>query len=195
MSGRGAAVIAAFESAEDLLAAVRWLQVPRPMPAPQRRLLARLVATLRRLNRRSLFIETYTPHPVEGLDELLSRPPSRLPVVFLGAGLLGAAGGYLLQVWGASDYPINVGGRPINSWPAFGPSTFEIGILTALVVGFIAYIAATRLTRLYDPIFAAPGFERVTQDRYLLYVRGRERAEIESLLAPLRPRRLVEVAA
>jgi hypothetical protein len=171
VSEHGSAVIAAFETAEELLAAI---------------------ASLRRGN---CAVETYTPHPVEGLDELLGRPPSRLPVVFLGAGLLGAAGGFLLQLWGASNYPLNVGGRPINSWPAFGPSTFEIGVLTALLVGFLAYLAAARLTRLYDPIFAAPGFQRAAQDRYLVCVKGCGRAEFEGLIEPLRPRRIAEVAA
>ena len=189
-----AAVIAAFDSAEDLVAAVRRLREPHPVASGRRGRLERLLAALRLVNRRRLGIETYTPHPVEELDELLPNPPSLLPAVFLAAGLLGAAGGFLLQLWGASAYPINVGGRPIDSWPAFGPSTFELGALCALVVGFIAYLAATRLTRLYDPIFSAPGFERAAQDRYLLCVRGRGRLEVERALAPLRPRRLVEVA-
>ena len=170
MSKREPAVIAAFTRAEDLVAAVRRL---RPFDCR---------------------LEAYTPDPVEGLDELLGLPPSRLPVVIFVAGMIGAAGGFLLQLWGASAYPVNVGGRPINSWPAFIPSTFELGILAALVGGFVAYLAATRLTALYDPIFAAPGFTRAAQDRYLLCVRGRRRDEVDVLLGPVRPRRLADMA-
>lgn len=163
------AVIASFDKVEDLVAAARRLKP--------------LVASL----------DAYTPHPVEALDELLDLPASPLPPVMLIAGLFGAAGGFLLQLWAASAYPVNVGGRPIDSWPAFIPSTFELGILTALLVGFAAYLVATRLTQLYHAVFAAPGFERAAQDRYLLTVRGRSRDEVAALLLPLRPRRLVEL--
>jgi ActD protein len=162
-------VIASFDKVDDLMGAARRL---RP-----------LVTSL----------DAYTPHPVEALDELLDLPSSPLPPIMLIAGLLGAVGGFLLQLLAASAYPVNVGGRPIDSWPAFIPSTFELGILTALLVGFAAYLFATRLTALYHPIFSAPGFERAAQDRYLLAVGGRSCEEVAALLAPLRPRRLVEL--
>lgn len=169
MSDPVPAVIAAFDRVEDLVAAARRL---RPL---------------------GVALDAYTPHPVEELDEVLDLPPSPLPPIMLFAGLVGAAGGFLLQLLAASAYPVNVGGRPIDSWPAFIPSTVELGILTALLVGFAAYLFATRLTALYHPVFAAPGFERAAQDRYLLAVYGRSRDEIAVLLAPLRPRRIVEL--
>lgn len=169
MSDAAPAVIASFDRVEEVIAAARRLQ---PMAAS---------------------LDAYTPHPVEELDELLGLPSSLLPPIMLLAGLCGAAGGFLLQLLAASAYPVNVGGRPIDSWPAFVPSTVELGILTALLVGFAAYLFATRLTALYHPVFAASGFERAAQDRYLLAVRGRSCDEIAALLMPLRPRRLVEL--
>lgn len=171
MSWHPSGVIAAFESEEALVAAAR------------------------RLHSQGIALETYTPYPVAAIDEILRAPPSRLPVIIFAAGMLGAAGGFLLQYWGmAVALPLNIGGRPLNSWPAFIPSTFEIAILVAFLAGFAAYIAATRLTALWDPIFAAPGFERASQDRFLLYARGRRREEIAVLLGPIRPLSLAEVA-
>lgn len=117
-------------------------------------------------------IEAYTPYPVEGLDEAI-RPPPRpvLPwAMFLGAAV-GAAYGFFLQYWGeVLSYPINVGGRPYDSWPAFVVSAFEITLLFAVTAGFFALLAACRLPRLYDPIFAAAGFDRASRDRFVLCV-------------------------
>jgi len=102
-------------------------------------------------------VEAYTPYPVEGLDEAL-RPcrPNRLPLpIFLGA-VFGAAMGYFIQYWDeALDYPLNVGGRPHNSWPAFTVGTFELMVLFAIAAGFFGLLAFCRLPRLYHPIFSA----------------------------------------
>ncbi|HJU17488.1 MAG TPA: DUF3341 domain-containing protein [Stellaceae bacterium] len=156
-----------------------------------------LVAAVHRLRLLGLEIETYTPYPVPAVERLLNLPPSPLPIIIFAAAMIGAGGGFLLQYWGmALAYPINVGGRPLNSWPAFMTSTFEIGILLAFVIGFAAYLFMARLVvTLHHPIFNAPGFERASQDEFLVCVRGRRRAEIAVLLGPLRPRRLAEVPA
>ena len=91
-------------------------------------------------------------------------------MIFAG-GVGGALIGYLVQYWAeAVSYPINVGGRPYNSWPAFIVSTFEMTVLCALAAGFFAFLLGCRLPRLYHPIFAAPGFERASEDRFVLYV-------------------------
>jgi len=117
-------------------------------------------------------LEAYTPYPVDGLDEAV-RPGRRAwlpPVIFAGA-LAGALFGYALQYWAeAVSYPINVGGRPYNSWPAFTVSTFELTVLCAVAAGFFAFLAGCRLPLLYHPIFAAPGFERASKDRFVLCV-------------------------
>jgi hypothetical protein len=172
MSDESYGVIAAFDSEEELIAAVH------------------------RLRLQGIELETYTPYPVAAVDRMLGRPPSRLPVVILVAGVLGTAGGYLLQYWGmALAYPFNVGGRPLNSWPAFMTSALEIGILLAFLLGFMAYLAVTRLTLLYHPIFNAPGFERASQDQFLVCARGRKREEVAVLLGPVHPRLIAEVPA
>lgn len=116
-------------------------------------------------------MDAYTPYPVEGLPELLGRRPSRLPVVFLLAGLAGGGGGYFMQWYAmAISYPINVGGRPLHSWPAFIPVTFELTILIAALTGVVALFVMMRLPRLNHPVFSVQGFERATSDRFYLCI-------------------------
>ena len=68
------------------------------------------------------------------------------------------------------DYPFNIGGRPFHSWPMFIPITFEMGILGAALSGVVAMFALNRLPRLHHPLFAVPGFERASVDRYFLCI-------------------------
>jgi hypothetical protein len=134
-------------------------------------------------------VEAYTPYPVEGLNEAL-RPcrPHRLPLlIFLGA-VFGAAMGYFIQYWDeALDYPINVGGRPHNSWPAFTVGTFELMVLCAIAAGFFGLLASCRLPRLYHPIFSAEEFERASVDRFVLCVEAHDPS-----FEPQRIRRIFE---
>lgn len=128
--------------------------------------------------RRSGFrvFEAYTPYPVEGLDRII-RPGRNvlLPLVMFGAAILGAAWGYWIQYWDeALNYPLNVGGRPHNSWPAFMVSTFEFMLLVAVAAGFFGMLAASGLPKLYHPLFEARSFERATRDRFVICV---ERAD------------------
>ena len=88
--------------------------------------------------------EAYTPYPVEGLVQVI-HPRSRnfLPLVMFAGALAGAAGGYWIQYWGeAVNYPLNVGGRPYNSWPAFIVSTFELMLLIAVTAHISTDVAA-----------------------------------------------------
>jgi hypothetical protein len=116
--------------------------------------------------------EAYTPYPVEGLDRIIHPGPRRLlPRVMFGAAVLGAAWGYLIQYWDeALNYPLNVGGRPYNSWPAFMVGTFEFMLLATIAAGFFAMLAASRLPRLYHPVFEAVAFPRATRDRFLICI-------------------------
>jgi Protein of unknown function (DUF3341) len=121
-------------------------------------------------------VEAYTPYPVEGLDEAL-RPGCRLwlPLIIAVAALFGAVWGYFIQYWGAAlDYPINVGGRPHNSWPAFIVGDFEFTVLCAIAAAFFGLVAFCRLPRLYHPIFATPDFDRASVDRFFLCVQARD---------------------
>lgn len=160
-----------------------------------------LLAALRGLRYAGLTeLEIYSPVRIEGADEILGRSGSWLPTVIFAAGLAGAVGGFFLQYYGmVIGYPLNIGGRPLNSWPAFGTTTFELCVLLAILVGIGALFAACRLPRLYDPVFAAPGIERASQDRFLLKVAAGDprfdRAALPTLLASYRPLRVAEIPA
>lgn len=114
-------------------------------------------------------VDAATPYAVHGLDELLCIAPSRLPYVTLAGGAAGLIGGFALQFFAsATDWPINVGGRPWNSWPAFMPVAFETTILCAGLATAFALIARSRLGRTRDPARMVP---RATDDRFALFVR------------------------
>ena len=104
-------------------------------------------------------LRSWTPYPVRSI--VRQTPESPVPWLMLVAGLLGAGFGYAVQWWcNANDYPLNVGGRPLNSAPAFIPITFESGVLAASVTGFFAMLVVCGLPRLVHPVFTVDGFER-----------------------------------
>ena len=114
-------------------------------------------------------LEAFTPYPIEGLADQLRQERSRLRVVMLAGGLATAAFAFGLQWYSAViDYPINSGGRPLNSWQVFLLVPFEVGIFAAALAGVIGLLRSCRLPRLHDALFEIPGFERATQDRYFL---------------------------
>jgi hypothetical protein len=103
------------------------------------------------------------------------------------AGGLGMAALALALQWYSAviDYPINSGGRPLNSWPVFLLVPFEVGIFAAALCGVLAFLWSCGLPRLHDPIFAIPGIERATQDRYFLLTAVQEgdgRPDLRQLL-------------
>jgi hypothetical protein len=147
------------------------------MSAP-RRILAefaghdRLVLALRRLRaERCSRLEVYTPFPSQDVDELLPGRPTPIGWLMLAGGIAGGVGAYSMQWFAAHDYAYNVGGRPLHSWPAFVPVTFELTVLAAALTGFVALLWFTRLPRLDHPVFAVPEFVRASQDRFFLAVR------------------------
>jgi hypothetical protein len=112
-------------------------------------------------------LHTWTPYPVRGV--IRRTWPLTVPWLMLAAGLLGGALGYFVQWWcNAVDFPINVGGRPLHSAPAFIPITFESAVLAASLTGFVALLALCGLPRLSHPVFEIDGFERATVDRFWL---------------------------
>lgn len=115
--------------------------------------------------------DAYTPYEVHGLQELLRVKRSWLGWLVLGAGLTGAGAAYLLQWWiNVVDYPLNIGGRPYHSSPAFIPITFEMGVLFAGATALISAIVLGGLPRLWHPVFEIEGFERATIDRFWLSI-------------------------
>ena len=121
-------------------------------------------------------IDAYTPYPVKELDQVLRpRREIMLPLIMFAAAAVGGAWGYFIQVWDeALNYPINVGGRPHNSWPAFIVGTFEFMLLVTIAAGLFALLASCRLPRLYHPIFNAEAFGRASVDRFVLCVEAHD---------------------
>lgn len=145
-------------------------------------------------------IEAYSPFPVEGLTEAVGFAGSRIALATLVGGIAGGLGGFFLQ-WYSSvvSYPVNIGGRPLNSWPEFIPVTFETTVLFAAVAAVIAMLAGNGLPRLRHPVFDAPHFDHATRNRFFLcLVADDARFELASarrFLEELHPMRVVEVPA
>lgn len=142
--------------------------------------------------------EAYAPFPVEGLAEELGFRKNRVAAATLLGAVVGGVGGYFLQWYTAVvDYPINVGGRPLHSWPLFIPATFELTILGASLAAVFFMLAANGLPKLYHPIFNAPDFELASRSRFFLCLRCDEPQfrldEATALLDSLAPIRRCEV--
>jgi len=117
-------------------------------------------------------ITSWTPYPVRALTTRLSQP-SIVPWLMLSAALAGGGLAYLVQWWcNGYDYPIDVGGRPLNSVPASIPIAFESAVLAACLTGFVALMAFCGLPRLHHPVFEVEGFDRASVDRFWLGIDG-----------------------
>jgi hypothetical protein len=120
-------------------------------------------------------LDTFTPIPIHGLDEALGLKPTRLPWLILLGGLAGAGGIFALAVWvNYFYYPINIGGRPLFSWPAYIPITFEGMVLLASFCAVFGMILLSGLPMPYHPVFNTPNFERATNDLFFLAVEAKD---------------------
>ena len=145
-------LMAEFETPEALLAAVRR---------------ARLLGYNR--------IDAYTPFPVEGMAEAMNLGHTWLSYIILAGGIFGGLLGYLMQyVSSVIAYPINSGGKPYNSWPAFIPITFETTILFAAFAAVIGMLTLNNLPQPYHPVFNVPSFSAASQDRFFLSIEARD---------------------
>ncbi|MCB5175720.1 MULTISPECIES: DUF3341 domain-containing protein [Microvirga] len=116
-------------------------------------------------------LDAFSPFPLRDVAHLLGARTSAIPWIAVVAGLAGAVVQYGSQYWmNVIDYPINVGGRPLHSWPTFIPATLIVAILWAGVATLLGLLIILRLPRLHHPIFAVHGFERASEDRFFLCI-------------------------
>ena len=144
-------------------------------------------------------LDAYTPFPIEELHEALGSHHTRLPLVVLLGGLAGCVGGYGLQYWASAiAYPLNVAGKPLHSWPAFIPVTFECTILGAALAAVLGMLALNGLPMPYHPVFNVPRFALASRNRFFLCIEAKDpKFDLEGtrrFLETLNPREVTTVA-
>ncbi|WP_224366345.1 DUF3341 domain-containing protein [Hyalangium versicolor] len=147
-----------------------------------------LLEAARALRERGLvMLDAHTPFPVEGLAEVLELKPSRLPALGLLAGLSGAVGAYLMQ-WFTQrvDWPLDIGGRPLHSAPAFIPITFETAVLSAAGAVFLGVFVACGLPRVTHPVFELESFRSASVDGFWVSVAVDEASQLDAVSETLR---------
>jgi ActD protein len=144
-------------------------------------------------------MDAYSPYPIEELHDALGSRHTRLPLIVLIGGVTGCIGGYLLQYWSSAiAYPLNIGGKPFHSWPAFIPVTFECTILVAALSAVLGMLALNGLPQPYHPVFNVPRFALASRNRFFLCIEAKDpRFDIEAtrrFLETLHPREVTTVA-
>ncbi len=115
--------------------------------------------------------DAHTPYPVHGLDGAMGLKPSSVPWIALVSGLWGAAGGFLLQTWvSVSAWPLIISGKPLFSWQAFIPVTFECGVMAAAAGSLIGMLYLNGLPMLFNPLFASKRFESFSDDKFFISI-------------------------
>jgi len=143
-------------------------------------------------------MDAYTPFPVEEVWEAVGHHRSRVPLLVLLGALAGAGLGYGLQYWASAiAYPLNIGGRPYNSWPAFIPVTFEVAVLMGGFAAVFGMLALNGLPRPHHPVFNVDAFARASRDGYFLCIEARDPkfdvAQTTTFLRSLNPVEIHEV--
>ena len=143
-------------------------------------------------------IDTFSPYPIEEAWEAIGQHDRRLSLIVLIGGLVGMLSGIGLQEWVHQiAYPINIAGKPLNSWPQFVPVTFEMTILFAAISGVLGMIILNGLPMPYHPVFNVARFERASRDRFFLLVESADpkfdRTATHDFLKGLNPSEINEV--
>jgi Alternative complex III, ActD subunit len=143
-------------------------------------------------------INGYSPFPIEELSEAIGFTRTGLPLIVLAGGIIGGLGGFFMQYWmEVINYPLNVGGKPFNSWPAFIPITFECIVLCAALAAVFGMLALNKLPQPYHPVFNAPNFALATRDSFFLVIESKDpkfdHDEARRFLKSLEAREVVDV--
>src|SRR5579872_4471499 len=118
-------------------------------------------------------MDAYTPFPIEGLSDAIGFETNAIPLIGLTGGVVGAITGFGFQAWVHTGLlPINVGGRPLLSWPAFIPVTFELAVLFSALAMLAGLFVLNGHPQPYHPVFNAAGFERASRDRFFLAIQA-----------------------
>jgi hypothetical protein len=143
-------------------------------------------------------LDAFSPMPVEGLADAIGFQRTRLPLLVLLAGIFGGAFGFFMQLYAnVWSFPLNIDGKPHNSWPSFIPITFELTILFAALMATFGMLALNGLPRLYHPVFNASRFQLASNDRFFLCIKASDKqfdsAKTRQFLESLSPTSVSEV--
>lgn len=143
-------------------------------------------------------VDAFTPMPVDGLAEAVGFSSTQLPLVVLIGGVCGMFFGFFLQFYAnVVSFPLNIDGKPHNSWPSFIPITFELTILFAAIAATFGMLVMNGLPTPYHPLFNVPRFALVTRGRFFLCIKARDKrfdlAGTKQFLEGLKPYAVYDV--
>jgi hypothetical protein len=143
-------------------------------------------------------MDGFSPFPVEGLAEALGHEMTLVPLFTLMGGIAGGLGAYFMEWFSMGPlYPLNVGGRPLNSWPNFIPVTFELTVLIASISALVSMLVLNKLPHPHHPVFNVPEFRRASIDRFFLCIEVADpkfdREKTWEFLDTLKPLMIAEV--
>lgn len=143
-------------------------------------------------------MNAYSPFPIEGMSEAIGFREHKLPWIVFGGGLIGCLAGFGMQYYASViAYPMNIGGRPLNSWPSFVPVTFEMTILIAVFSAVLGMLALNGLPHPYHPVFNVPRFALASRNRFFFAIEADDpkfdRAETHKFLEEISGHEVFEI--
>jgi hypothetical protein len=144
-------------------------------------------------------MEAYSPFPIEELHDVLHLHRNKLALIVLIGGVLGLLTAWVMQYYvTVIEFPINVGGRPLNSWPAYIIIMFELTILFAAISCVLGLLALCGLPMPYHPMFNVPRFATASRNRFFLCIEATDplfdHDKTAEFLETLEPKEVSEVA-